>query len=475
MKKKLKTLLLLLILIPCCFLFAACSSEVYITNFYRSGDFYIVEYSDGKKEYVAADGKDGEDGKDGASLTIESLFNSLVALNYYDDTSTGFQEFLTEYLSFDLADTDLFYSYKKATNTALRSAVSIFTEWQVYNSGIKDTAIGAGAGVIYELGNDDSYIITNYHVMYNKSAYGSNKIARTTAIYLYGSNVSIYDTKTYNNGYPVYQYAGDVIFAEYVGGSFDNDVAILKVSTRDILEQNPDMRAVDIVTNYSVGETAIAVGNPQGDGVSVTNGVISIESEYITMKGADEITSITLRCLRTDAAVNGGNSGGGLFNKNGELIGIVNAKYVDEEIDNIAYALPIDRVSKLADSIISKYKQTGIISSASTLKIGVEIYSQHSYAAYDSTTGTITIKEVVTINSITQGGLAETAGLRAGDIITKIKINDTTYDIDRVFNLVDLMISVNVGDNLVFTVTRGIETIYCYINNISSGSIQNIN
>lgn len=81
----------------------------------------------------------------------------------------------------------------------------------------------------------------------------------------------------------------------------------------------------------TVGDSVIAIGNPNAGGIAVTQGILSMESEYITMTAADNVSTVQIRVMRVDAAINGGNSGGGLFNDSGELIGIVNAKVVSEK------------------------------------------------------------------------------------------------------------------------------------------------
>ena len=102
----------------------------------------------------------------------------------------------------------------------------------------------------------------------------------------------------------------------------------------------------------NVGESAIAIGNPEGNGFSTSLGIVSVDSEYIEMTGADGVTNVEFRVMRIDTAVNGGNSGGGLFNSKGELIGIVNAKIQSTTVENIAYAIPSNLAAAVADNII---------------------------------------------------------------------------------------------------------------------------
>ena len=105
-----------------------------------------------------------------------------------------------------------------------------------------------------------------------------------------------------------------------MGGTITYDIAVLRAKTSDVLARNEDAQPVKLADEYHVGETAIAIGNPEGDGLSVTQGVISTESEYITLSIDD--TPRSYRSIRIDTALYSGNSGGGLFNKSGELIRI---------------------------------------------------------------------------------------------------------------------------------------------------------
>jgi serine protease Do len=99
-------------------------------------------------------------------------------------------------------------------------------------------------------------------------------------------------------------------------------------------------------------DTVIAIGNAEGEGFSATKGVVSVNSEQLTLDGPDQRTDITVRVIRIDAAINKGNSGGGLFDEQGRLIGIVNAKKTGDKVDNIAYAIPINLAKALADNVI---------------------------------------------------------------------------------------------------------------------------
>lgn len=186
-----------------------------------------------------------------------------------------------------------------------------------------------GSGVIYSLdtARGDAYIITNYHVIYGKNRLGQYGIASKINVFLYGSYVS-----------------SRAISATFYGGEMDQDIAVLAVKNAEAFKEtegNPVYaQAAQIGDSGAVaaGDRIYAIGNPNGEGFSVTGGVVSVPYQAISVLRADDSTNITLPAIRINAAVNHGNSGGGLFDAKGKLIGIVNARSEDE--DSVGYAIP---------------------------------------------------------------------------------------------------------------------------------------
>ena len=194
----------------------------------------------------------------------------------------------------------------------------------------------AGSGVIYKLdkATGDAYIITNYHVVYYDNGIGT--ISNDIEVYLYGLVAEPY-----------------AIEATYLGGSMNYDLAVLKVSDSYLLKEEPVTAAtVSDSELLRALDPVIAIGNAEGEGFSATKGSVSVPSEYLTMTGPNGYTDITVRVIRVDTAINEGNSGGGLFNAEGKLVGIVNAKKIGEKVDNIAYAIPINLAVAVAENII---------------------------------------------------------------------------------------------------------------------------
>lgn len=327
---------------------------------------------------------------------------------------------------------------------ALLSAVSVYCTFRtVSQSGFGQSttteSYSAGSGIIYKLDKTtgDAYVITNHHVVYNHEANTANKICDDIKLFLYGMENAAY-----------------AIPATYVGGSMQYDIAVLKVSgSRILAESNAAPVSFADSNAVSVLDTAIAVGNPEGDGISATVGYVSVDSEYVLLNftmptGQREIE---LRVMRVDTPVNSGNSGGGLFNSSGELIGIVNAKMIDSE--NIGYAIPSNVVKYVADNIL--YYCDG--KSAETpyrCLVGITVTASRSYSSYDIETGKIHKLEDVKVQDVTAGGIADGI-VKAGDIIKSISVDGVKYEITRIFQVVDSMLNARVGSVVKVTVLRG--------------------
>ncbi len=453
--KNFKHLLLVFLLIPCIFILNGCSfwgiENVYVTNIVQTGivgntTTYTVYYSNGSTSLFTVN--NGKDGKNGNDLTIESI------KEYCNENQIDFDDFLAKYLTI-VHKSD---SVQDATNKAIQSAVTIWCEFPVKDYYLnKSTSLACGAGVIYKMedGNEYSYILTNYHVVFYTKCVTINNIAKKIKVYQYGGNESVYNSGQTDNGYPTYTYGYGAIDAEFVGGSLNYDLAILRVKTSELLKYNPHSSAVTLAEEYQLGESAIAIGNPECEGFSVTNGIISVVSEDIEMKGADDVTECKFRVMRIDTAVNGGNSGGGLFNMNGELIGIVNAKAVSSDIDNIAYAIPVDNAEKVAENLIYYYEKNGVSSKVKKLELSFKHTVENSHSVYNPITNRTTIVDDLKVTTVDILGFGHLIGLQEGDIIKSISINGTNYNISRSFQFEDLLLTIRAGDKIMLTVKRG--------------------
>lgn len=361
---------------------------------------------DGDDGRDGADGKDGKDGVDGNDGVI---------------TFEGAESALT-----------------LAVSRALRSSVLIHCGFEYTTNGSTTTGGSAGSGVIYQLdrASGDAYIITNYHVVFDADSNGESKISNNISVLLFGGLDG-----------------NRIISAKYIGGSMNYDIAVLKVSGSSVIKES-EVCAVTVEDSDSVraGDRAFAVGNAENRGIAVTAGIISVDSEYLEIDAADGTTKLNMRVMRTDAAVNHGNSGGGFFNSDGELIGIVNAKLVATDIEGIGYAIPSNVATAVADNIIDGFDgQTATPFRRALLGIG--IISDSSYAEFDADTGLISIIETVRIDSVTAGGIAD-GRLQAGDILLSAKLGDSEeIALTRQHYLIDLMLTARVGDTLTLKVS----------------------
>ncbi len=221
-------------------------------------------------------------------------------------------------------------SYAEVAAAAKNTVVEITTEVvQTSTYFGQYVTSGAGSGVIL---SDDGLIITNNHVIDGASAIS----VRTT------------DGKVYP--------------ATLLGTDPDTDIAVLKIDASSL-----PFAIVGNSDNLSVGTEVLAIGNPLGElGGTVTNGIISALDREI------EIDGVTMNLLQTNAAVNPGNSGGGLFNMAGELIGIVNAKSSGSDVEGLGFAIP----SNDAFDIFSQLCEKGYVSGRPYL--GIEVYELKS-------------------------------------------------------------------------------------------------
>ena len=388
------------------------TSSVSSARINERGELVIV-YSDGREQNVGAISNEG------TTVVIENTGGSI---------SSASSKGLASAVS-------ITSNFKKTVNNSYGGWFPSFS----YGGGSTTSDYSSeGAGVIYKLDRDtgSAFIITNYHVVYDKSSDSENGISEDIDVYLYGAEDEKY-----------------AIDAEYVGGSLYYDIAVLYVENCEALRNSAhDAPAVADSENVSVGQTAIAIGNPQGYGISASLGIVSVTSEYITMTAADDLTTVSFRVMRVDTAVNSGNSGGGLYNERGELIGIVNAKIVDTNVENIGYAIPSNIATAVADNIIDNCfeKENDTVMRA---LLGVTLGSENSHAILDTELGIMKISERVVVEEVASGSICQGI-LKAGDVIKSAKLGDITLDITRRYHIIDLMLDVRAGDTVEITVER---------------------
>lgn len=318
-----------------------------------------------------------------------------------------------------------------AAGKAVLSAVSIVSSSHRYGA---LTSTARGSGVIYSMNEarDSAFIVTNYHVVYD-SKYG---IGDEIYVMLYGMEDSAY-----------------AIPAEYVGGSMLYDIAVLKITDSKVLTESSAIPATFADSDsLNLLDTVIAVGNASGSGISATLGHLNVESEYITLQGADEKTNIRIRVMRTDAAVNPGNSGGGLFNANGEVVGIVNAKNASESVDNIGYAIPSNVAKSIVENLIYYCDGTDKTCVYRCI-LGLSVSATNLRVEYNEETGSIKKLEDVVVSGTTAGSTAASF-FKRGDVIKSVTIGEKAYEITKQHNLIDAMLDVREGTKITFKVLR---------------------
>lgn len=287
----------------------------------------------------------------------------------------------------------------------VNSTVGITTQVTTNFWGYTTQSAASGSGFIYSA---DGYIITNYHVIESASSI----------------KVTLYDGKSYD--------------AQLVGYDESNDVAVLKIDAKNLTPVT-----IGDSDNLNVGDSVIAIGNPLGElTFSLTSGAVSALDREVTMSN-----NVTMELIQTDCAINSGNSGGALFNLYGEVIGITNAKYSGSSgsgasIDNIGFAIPINSVRSIVDSIIEK----GYVAKP---YIGVMVSDVSDEAiSYGTPAGAAVV-------SVTEGGPAEKAGLQANDIITAVD----GKEISGKSGLSSIIADCAAGDKLTLSVYRQGQTL----------------
>lgn len=287
--------------------------------------------------------------------------------------------------------------YAKNVNSTVGIQTSI-TSTNLW--GQQTTSAASGSGFILTA---DGYIVTNYHVIQN-----ANSVTVST-------------------------YGGASYSAKIVGYDESNDLAVLKIEATGL---SPVVLGSSEKLN--VGDTVLAIGNPLGElTFSLTTGVVSALNREVTFSGGT-----VMDLLQTDCAINSGNSGGALFNLYGEVVGITNAKYSGSSssgasIDNIAFAIPIDSVRAIVESIIEKGYYAKPV-------IGVSVTD------VDENSRQLGIPAGAWVKEVTAGGAAEAAGIQANDVITAI--NGT--EISGVSDLKRILAKASAGDELSLVIWR---------------------
>ena len=258
---------------------------------------------------------------------------------------------------------------------------------------------GTGSGFIMSA---DGYIVTNYHVIEN-----ATKIT-------------------------VLPHNGKELTAKVVGSDEANDLTLLKVEATNL-----PFVTLGSSDALQVGDQVVAIGNPLGElTATLTVGYVSAKDRIVNTDGT------VINMLQTDAAINSGNSGGPLFDMNGNVVGITTAKYSGNSnsgttIEGLGFAIPIDDVT----GILSDLKEFGYVTGA---YLGVYVRDVDASAQSYGLPAGAYVEESI------KGYCAQKAGIRAGDII----VNLGGYDVDSVTTLTRVLRRFKAGESVSITVYR---------------------
>ncbi len=329
--------------------------------------------------------------------------NKLAGNSQTTETSTSNSSVTTQVLYSD-SQTG---TYQNAINNAIDTVVQITSEatsvqTNLFGQSVSGSSTSLGSGVII---SSDGYIVTNNHVVSD------------------ATNVSVQTND------------GTEYEATIIGTDAKTDLALLKIDATNLKYAS----LVDSDT-LSLGQEVVAIGNSLGKGTSCTNGIISALNREVT------INNYTMTLILTNAEVNSGNSGGGLFDMNGNLVGIVNAKIMSSAtssttsttVEGMGYAIPANTVKTIVDELMNN----GYVKDRAT--IGVKVITDSSYLQYYN------VSEGALVSEVVENSAASKAGIEAGDVIIAIDDNKVSSFTD----LSKYLDNYKVGDTVTITVTR---------------------
>lgn len=337
---------------------------------------------------------------------LMGLLGSAIGNSLFGKGSTTIYEGQRESSVIDVSkiDTGKLMTPAEVYAANVNSTVGITTSVTTNFWGFQTTSAASGSGFIL---TGDGYVLTNYHVIES-----SNSIS-----------VTLYDGKSYD--------------AVLIGYDESSDIAVLKIDAEGLTPV-----VLGDSDNLNVGDSVVAIGNPLGElTFSLTSGAVSALNREITLSN-----SVTMNLIQTDCAINSGNSGGALFNLYGEVIGITNAKYSGSgsgaSIDNIGFAIPINHVRGIVESII----ENGYVAKP---YIGVNVSDvSEETMGYGLPAG-------AAVKAVSEDSPAEKAGLQVNDIITAVN----GKEISGRTGLSEAVSAASVGDTLTLTVYRQGNTI----------------
>ncbi|MGO2960531.1 MAG: S1C family serine protease [Lactococcus cremoris] len=359
----------------------------------------------------------------GGSAIYQSTTNQLGNANRSNTTSTKVSNVSVN------VNTDVTSAIKKVSNSVVsvmnyqkQNSQSDFSSIFGGNSGSSSANDGLqlsseGSGVIYKKSGGDAYVVTNYHVIAG------------------------------NSSLDVLLSGGKKVKATVVGYDEYTDLAVLKISSDHV----KDVATFADSSKLTIGEPAIAVGSPLGSQFAntATEGILSATSRQVTLTQENGQTT-SINAIQTDAAINPGNSGGALINIEGQVIGITQSKITTTEdgstsVEGLGFAIPSNDVV----NIINKLETDGKISRPA---LGIRMVDLSQLSTNDSSQLKLpsSVTGGVVVYSVQAGLPAATAGLKAGDVITKVGDTAVTSSTD----LQSALYSHNINDTVKVTYYR---------------------
>lgn len=343
-----------------------------------SGTFLAVNYAAGYSPSAAntADTPDASANQTDSPQQASSLLKASSSPN--NQTASGT-------LDVSSVASSVMPSIVSITNKSVQEVQNYFSMFGYGGHSQQVESESVGSGIIIGKNDSELLIVTNYHVVQNADTLSASFIDNSVC----GANLK--------------------------GTDPDNDLAVIAVPLSGISEST--MGQIKVATigdsdTLKVGEQVVAIGNALGYGQSVTTGIVSATNRTISTsvtKNAENVPSY----IQTDAAINPGNSGGALVNMNGEVIGINSAKLASTEVEGMGYAIPVSRVSDIIETLMNETTRSKV-SSDQQSALGI------SGLTVDATvTNAYGIPSGVYVAEVTENGSAQTAGIKAGDVITK--------------------------------------------------------
>ena len=270
------------------------------------------------------------------------------------------------------------------TNSISNAVNKVYDAVVVVEGYSNDKLSSTGTGFVYKKKDNKAYIMTNNHV-----------VAKCDKVKVLFTN-------------------GDELETTLVGADTYSDIAVLTVKDSDkIISATMGESA-----KSKVGDTVFTVGSPEGSDYAgtVTKGILSGKDRLVEVALSNSNTSdYYMKVMQTDAAINPGNSGGPICNTNGEVIGITNMKLVDSSVEGMGFAIPIEDAIEYAKSLEENGKVARPYIGISMLDISNSYYLWQAGIMLPSN-----VDSGVAIYTVEANSPAEKAGLKKGDIITKI-------------------------------------------------------